>query len=299
MRTTIPRRARRRLRARRCSVRGRRRCPGRSGQAVDWLDQCGRLEYGRAVRDCGGRRLSEAQSEGEGDGRHLRNGRRLRALLPQRDRSLERVAADARLRRRSDVVTRNVKWVAFTVANDGLSVVVNRSNTWASCLTVAELKKIWEPGSKVDNWNQVRDGFPNVPLKLFGAGTDSGTFDYFTEAINGRARASRSDYLATEDDNVVVTGVAGRARRARLLRVLVLRGEQGQAQGPRRRRRQGHGLRHAERRDRAGEQVPAAFAAALHLRKARLVPASGRGRRTSGTSSTTRRRSRSSRASSR
>jgi phosphate transport system substrate-binding protein len=102
-----------------------------------------------------------------------------------------------------------VKWVAFTVANDGLSVVVNRQNTWANCLTVAELKKVWEPGSKVSNWNQVRDSFPNVPLKLFGAGTDSGTFDYFTEAINGRARASRSDYLATEDDNVVVQGVEG------------------------------------------------------------------------------------------
>jgi phosphate transport system substrate-binding protein len=102
-----------------------------------------------------------------------------------------------------------VKWVAFTVANDGLSVVVNRQNTWATCLTVAELKKVWEPGSKVSNWNQIRDSFPNVPLKLFGAGTDSGTFDYFTEAINGRARASRSDYLATEDDNVVVQGVEG------------------------------------------------------------------------------------------
>ena len=102
-----------------------------------------------------------------------------------------------------------VKWVAFTVANDGLSVVVNRQNTWATCLTVAELKRVWEPGSKVNNWNQIRDGFPNVPLELFGAGTDSGTFDYFTEAINGRARASRSDYLATEDDNVVVQGVEG------------------------------------------------------------------------------------------
>ncbi len=63
-----------------------------------------------------------------------------------------------------------VKWVAFTVANDGLSVVVNKQNTWANCLTVAELKKIWEPGSKVNNWNQIRDSFPNVPLKLFGAG---------------------------------------------------------------------------------------------------------------------------------
>jgi phosphate transport system substrate-binding protein len=102
-----------------------------------------------------------------------------------------------------------VKWVAFTVANDGLSVVVNRQNTWASCLTVAELKKIWEPGSKLNNWSQVRDGFPSVPLKLFGAGTDSGTFDYFTEAINGKSRASRSDYLATEDDNIVVQGVEG------------------------------------------------------------------------------------------
>jgi phosphate transport system substrate-binding protein len=102
-----------------------------------------------------------------------------------------------------------VKWVAFTVANDGLSVVVNRQNTWATCLTTAELKKIWEPGSKVENWNQVRDSFPNVPLKLFGPGTDSGTFDYFTEVINGRARASRSDYLASEDDNILVRGVEG------------------------------------------------------------------------------------------
>jgi phosphate transport system substrate-binding protein len=102
-----------------------------------------------------------------------------------------------------------VKWVAFTVANDGLSVVVNNANTWASCLTVAELKKFWEPGSNVNNWSQVRAGFPDVSLKLFGAGTDSGTFDYFTEAINGRARASRSDYLATEDDNIVVQGVSG------------------------------------------------------------------------------------------
>jgi phosphate transport system substrate-binding protein len=102
-----------------------------------------------------------------------------------------------------------VKWVAFTIANDGLSVVVNKQNTWVNCLTVAELKKIWEPGSKINNWNQVRDSFPNVPMKLFGAGTDSGTFDYFTEAINGKAKASRSDYLATEDDNVVVQGVEG------------------------------------------------------------------------------------------
>jgi phosphate transport system substrate-binding protein len=100
-------------------------------------------------------------------------------------------------------------WRAFTVANDGLTVVVNQQNTWARCLSVPELKKIWEPGSKVNNWKDVRQGFPDVPLKLFGAGTDSGTFDFFTEAINGRARASRSDYQATEDDNVTVQGVSG------------------------------------------------------------------------------------------
>jgi phosphate transport system substrate-binding protein len=102
-----------------------------------------------------------------------------------------------------------VPWNAFTVANDALTVVVNRQNTWARCLSVAELKKIWEPGSQVDNWRDVRAGFPDVPMRLFGAGTDSGTFDYFTEAINGRARASRTDYQASEDDNVIVQGVAG------------------------------------------------------------------------------------------
>jgi phosphate transport system substrate-binding protein len=100
-------------------------------------------------------------------------------------------------------------WRAFTVANDALTVVVNQQNTWATCLSVDELKKIWDQGSKVNNWKDVRAGFPDVPLKLFGAGTDSGTFDYFTQAINGKEKRSRSDYLATEDDNVTVQGVAG------------------------------------------------------------------------------------------
>ena len=100
-------------------------------------------------------------------------------------------------------------WRAFTVANDALTVVVNQQNTWATCLSVEELKKIWQPGSKVDNWKDVRAGFPDVSLKLFGPGTDSGTFDYLTEVINGKARASRSDYQASEDDNVLVQGVAG------------------------------------------------------------------------------------------
>ena len=102
-----------------------------------------------------------------------------------------------------------VKWVAFTVANDGISIVVNKQNTWVDCLTTAELKTIWNTGSKVKSWNDIRSSFPDVPLKLFGPGTDSGTFDFFTEKINGKAKASRSDYLATEDDNVIVQGVEG------------------------------------------------------------------------------------------
>jgi phosphate transport system substrate-binding protein len=105
--------------------------------------------------------------------------------------------------------SKGIKYEEVQVANDGLSVVVNNQNTWANCLTTAQLKKIWDKGSKVDNWNQVDPSFPNEPLKLFGAGTDSGTFDYFTNAINGDEGRSRSDYSATEDDNVTVTGVSG------------------------------------------------------------------------------------------
>jgi phosphate transport system substrate-binding protein len=102
-----------------------------------------------------------------------------------------------------------IGYIQFLVANDGLSLVVNRNNTWANCLTAAELKKVWDRGSRVNNWNDIRSSFPNVPLKLWGAGTDSGTFDFFTEKINGRSRQSRSDYTASEDDNVTVQGVAG------------------------------------------------------------------------------------------
>ena len=106
--------------------------------------------------------------------------------------------------------TNNIgSWRAFTVANDALTVVVNKDNTWATCLSVDELKKIWDTGSKVDNWKDVRAGFPDQKIKLFGPGTDSGTFDYFTEQINGKAKRSRSDYAASEDDNVLVQGVSG------------------------------------------------------------------------------------------
>lgn len=102
-----------------------------------------------------------------------------------------------------------VEYVEFRVVTDALTNVVNKENDWATCLTVDQLNAIWEPGSKVANWNQVDPSFPDVPLKLYGAGTDSGTFDYFTDVINGEEGASRSDYSATEDDNVTVQGVSG------------------------------------------------------------------------------------------
>jgi phosphate transport system substrate-binding protein len=102
-----------------------------------------------------------------------------------------------------------IEYVELQVALDGLSVVVNPANDWASCLTVDRLKAIWEPGSKVKSWSQVDPSFPNRPISLYGPGTDSGTFDYFTSAIVGEEGASRSDYTASEDDNVLVQGVAG------------------------------------------------------------------------------------------
>ncbi len=104
------------------------------------------------------------------------------------------------------------KQIAFeevTVANDALSVVVNPANDWAKCLTVEQLTKIWEPGSKINNWKQVDPSFPDEKLSLFGPGTDSGTFDYFTDEINGEEGASRTDYQPSEDDNQTVTGVSG------------------------------------------------------------------------------------------
>jgi phosphate transport system substrate-binding protein len=103
-----------------------------------------------------------------------------------------------------------IEYIELPVAFDALTVIVNPKNEWASSMTVAELKKIWEPSAqgKITNWNQVRSNWPNAPLKLFGAGADSGTFDYFTEAIMGKAKSSRGDFTASEDDNVLVQGVA-------------------------------------------------------------------------------------------
>jgi phosphate transport system substrate-binding protein len=102
-----------------------------------------------------------------------------------------------------------IEYVEFMVAIDGLAVVIHPSNTFCKDLTLEELKRIWEPNSKINNWNQIRSDFPDLPLKLYGPGTDSGTFDYFTEAVVGKEKSSRGDYTMSENDNVLVQGVAG------------------------------------------------------------------------------------------
>ncbi len=107
----------------------------------------------------------------------------------------------------------NIEYIELPVAYDGLAVVVSSRNTWADHLTVKELKKIWEPDAQgaVTKWSQIRAGFPDTELRLYGPGTDSGTFDYFTEAICAKSGASRGDYTASEDDNVLVEGVSSEA----------------------------------------------------------------------------------------
>jgi len=109
-----------------------------------------------------------------------------------------------------DCKAAGIEYMEFPVAYDALTVVVNPKNDWIKSMTVAELKTIWEPGAqgKITSWKQVNPAWPDRPLKLFGAGADSGTFEYFTEAITGKSKASRGDFTASEDDNVLVQGVA-------------------------------------------------------------------------------------------
>jgi len=110
----------------------------------------------------------------------------------------------------TDAKANGLEFIELTVAYDGLTIVVNPKNTWAKDITVAELKKIWEPAAqnKIKRWNQIRPEWPNQEIHLYGAGVESGTYDYFTEAIVGKSHASRGDYTASEDDNVLVQGVS-------------------------------------------------------------------------------------------
>jgi phosphate transport system substrate-binding protein len=103
-----------------------------------------------------------------------------------------------------------IQYIELPVAYDALTVVINPKNDWLKSITVADLRKLWEPAAqgKVTKWKQVNSQWPDQGVKLFGPGADSGTFDYFTEAINGRSKASRGDFTASEDDNVLVQGVS-------------------------------------------------------------------------------------------
>ncbi|HYG66251.1 MAG TPA: substrate-binding domain-containing protein, partial [Anaeromyxobacteraceae bacterium] len=108
---------------------------------------------------------------------------------------------------KADEVAGGYDFVELPVAYDGIAIVANPGNDFVECLSVEELQQIWNPGSTVSNWSQIRPGFPDKPLTLYGAGTDSGTYDYFTEAVGGEEGASRADFTASEDDNVLVQGV--------------------------------------------------------------------------------------------
>ena len=110
----------------------------------------------------------------------------------------------------ADCKAAGVEYFELPVAFDALTVVINPKNGFVKELSIEELKKMWEPAAqgKVTHWNQINPAFPNAPLKLFGAGADSGTFDYFTEAVTGKSKSSRGDFTASEDDNVLVQGVS-------------------------------------------------------------------------------------------
>jgi len=104
---------------------------------------------------------------------------------------------------------KGIEFLELQIANDGIAIVVNKQNDWADCLTVDQLNEMWKPGSKVDSWRDVEARFLDEELKLAGPGTDSGTFDFFTDQINGEEGASRTDYQPSENDNVIVQAVAG------------------------------------------------------------------------------------------
>ncbi|MEC8624973.1 MAG: PstS family phosphate ABC transporter substrate-binding protein [Bdellovibrionota bacterium] len=103
----------------------------------------------------------------------------------------------------------NINYMEVPVAFDGITVVINKANTWANKMTVQQLKKLWDRGSKVKTWKDLNPAWPDRKIKLYGPGTDSGTFDYFTKAINGKSGRCRSNFIKSEDDNVLVKGVSG------------------------------------------------------------------------------------------
>lgn len=110
---------------------------------------------------------------------------------------------------RADCAKNQIELLELKIALDGLAVCVNKENTWAESMTVAQLKKIWEPGSQVKTWQDIDPSWPAEPISLFGPGDESGTFDYFTEAINGKEDAIRDEYSPSADDNMTISGISG------------------------------------------------------------------------------------------
>ena len=182
-----------------------------------------------------------------------------------------------------DCAKAGIEYFELPVAFDALTVVINPKNAFLKQITVDELKKIWEPAAqgKVTRWNQVNPAWPDAPIKLFGAGSDSGTFDYFTEAIIGKAKSSRGDYTASRRRQRAGAGRGAGRQRHRLLRLRVLRREPEQAEGgaDRREGRQAGGA--AERGHRARRHLPAAVAPDLHLRQRQVDAPSPRSRSSS------------------
>ena len=165
--------------------------------------------------------------------------------------------------------SKGVEYIELPVAFDGLSIVVHPDNDWVDRLTVDELEEIWRPGSTVKRWSDVRPEWPDRSIDLVGADTDSGTFDYFTRAIVGEEGASRPDYTASADDNVLCEGRRGGKVLPRLLRLRLLHGEHGQSEagagGP------GHGARGALHLDHIQRHVHAPQPSPLYLREQRKV----------------------------
>ena len=227
--------ARRRLRSR---ASGRRRddpatrTPPTRGGALRHVIADGSSTVGPLDR---GRRGLPGEARRQRRGRHLRDRRRVRALLRRRDRPLQRLPPDQGRREAPLCAKKRIEYTEFQVAVDALTVVVNTENDWVDCLTVDQLEKIWEPGRGRSPGTRSTT-FPDQELTLSGPGTDSGTFDYFTDEINGEEGASRADYTASEDDNTIVQAVSG-TRAVWATSALLRRGEPGHAQGPRDRRR--------------------------------------------------------------
>ena len=170
-----------------------------------------------------------------------------------------------------------IEFVEIPIAGDALTVIVNKANDFATCMTTDELKMAWEPDSGVTTWADIRPEWPAEAIEFYGAGTDSGTFDYFTEAIMGESGAIRTDFFPSEDDNVLVLGVAGNEYAMGFFGFAYFVENQGHAQRGRGRRRQR--LRRAERRERRLERLHPALAAAVRVRQhrqARRQPRPGR-----------------------